>query len=75
MPLYEYRCPACRHGWEELQSRWDSPAPACPACGATRSERRISSFAVVAAAAAGTADPPGPCGSGDCACRRQRDLS
>ncbi|MCE9626365.1 MAG: zinc ribbon domain-containing protein [Candidatus Eisenbacteria bacterium] len=70
MPLYEYGCPGCRHAWESLQDRWDSPAPACPQCGATRSERRLSTFAVVASSASRSATAPGPCGSSDCACRR-----
>ncbi|HEY6196385.1 MAG TPA: zinc ribbon domain-containing protein [Candidatus Eisenbacteria bacterium] len=73
VPLYEYRCPACHHAWETLQTSWTSPAPACPACGAVRSERRISTFAVVATPAAGARSAPGPCGSDDCACRRMQD--
>jgi putative FmdB family regulatory protein len=75
MPLYEYRCPACRHAWDALLSRWDSPAPACPACGAERSERRLSAFAVVSGAPAGGGAAEGACGTGSCACRRERDLS
>jgi len=70
LPLFEYRCAACRHTWESLQQRWDSPAPVCPGCGASRAERLLSTFAVVAAPVAGTRSAPGPCGSDDCACRR-----
>ncbi|HXS83917.1 MAG TPA: zinc ribbon domain-containing protein [Methylomirabilota bacterium] len=73
MPLYEYRCPSCRHAWETLQDRWDSPAPPCPRCNAARSERRLSTFAVVATPASGARSQPGPCGSDDCACRRPPD--
>ena len=75
MPLYEYRCPACRHAWDTLQERWDSPAPACPACGARRSERRLSTFAVVGSPVAGAKPAPGPCGSDSCACRSEREPS
>ena len=75
MPLYEYECPACRHAWETLQNRWDSPAPPCPACGATQSGRKLSTFAVVATPATASRAAPGPCGSGDCACRTTEDLS
>ncbi len=32
MPLYEYRCTACGHRFELLQSSASSPHPACPAC-------------------------------------------
>jgi putative FmdB family regulatory protein len=70
MPLYEYRCTACRHAWESLLERWDAPAPGCPACGAARAERQLSTFAVVAAPEAGKRSVPGPCGSADCACRK-----
>ena len=67
MPLYEYRCEACRHTWTGLQGRWDSPAPACPACGAEQAQRLLSTFAVGKTAASGSR--PGPCGADDCACR------
>ena len=70
MPLYEYACPACRHEWESLLDRWDAPAPTCPACGASRSKRKLSKFAVVATPATASRSTPGPCGSDDCACRR-----
>ena len=31
MPLFEYRCNACRHEFEALVRAQD-PAPACPSC-------------------------------------------
>lgn len=71
MPLYEYGCPDCLFAWESLQARFDSPAPSCPQCGADGSERRVSTFAVVASPAmAPSRAPSGGCGTGDCACRR-----
>lgn len=71
MPLYEYGCPDCLHAWESLQDRFDSPAPSCPQCGSDGSERRVSTFAVVAPTMGGPARPTsGGCGSGACACRR-----
>lgn len=75
MPLYDYRCPECRQAWESLQDRWDSPSPACPACGSERSERQLSTFAVVASSAVAGRSVPGGCGTGDCACRRAQDQS
>jgi putative FmdB family regulatory protein len=75
MPLYEYRCPACRHAWDALLDRWDSPAPDCPACGARRSERRPSAFAVVGSTAPSVKPVPGPCGPGSCACHGGRGPS
>jgi len=72
MPLYEYRCPACRHAWDALQDRWDSPAPVCPACGKSQAQRQFSTFAVVAPGAATEGTPNGACGTGSCACRRDQ---
>lgn len=32
MPIYEYKCPACEHKFEELRKH-DDPRPAvCPTC-------------------------------------------
>ena len=33
MPLYEYRCPACRHELEEVQAMGAGPPGPCPRCG------------------------------------------
>src|ERR1700733_12621924 len=32
MPTYEYRCEACQHEFEELQSFKDDPLKVCPKC-------------------------------------------
>ncbi len=32
MPTYEYRCEACQHEFEELQSFKDEPLKVCPKC-------------------------------------------
>ena len=35
MPIYEYRCPDCAHGYEKREG-FDAPAAQkCPQCGAT----------------------------------------
>jgi putative FmdB family regulatory protein len=44
MPIFEFRCGACR-GECELLIR-GAAVPTCPSCGSTSLERRISSFAV-----------------------------
>ncbi len=75
MPLYEYRCPACRHAWDALMDRRDSPAPECPACGAPGAARKPSAFAVVGSPVVGAKPSPGPCGSDACACRHGREPS
>ncbi|MGA0869359.1 MAG: FmdB family zinc ribbon protein [Planctomycetota bacterium] len=47
MPLYHYRCCACDDVFEELvpTSRADEPVP-CPSCGAEKTERELTTFAV-----------------------------
>lgn len=42
MPLYDYRCNACRGEFEALVR--PPVAPACPACGGTDLERLLSGF-------------------------------
>jgi putative FmdB family regulatory protein len=44
MPLYEYQCRACGHGFEALVR--NSQQPACPACHSVDIERLLSSFGV-----------------------------
>jgi putative FmdB family regulatory protein len=43
MPLYDYRCTACRAEFELLVRA--GTVPACPHCGATRLERAVSRVA------------------------------
>lgn len=33
MPIYEYLCQGCRHGFEVKQSFSDPPVSSCPRCG------------------------------------------
>jgi putative FmdB family regulatory protein len=40
MPIYDYRCPACQKEFELLVR--SSTVPACPQCGSTTLERRLS---------------------------------
>ncbi len=44
MPIYEFDCGRCGDRFEELVKSGAS-APACPSCGSTRTQRRISSVA------------------------------
>jgi putative FmdB family regulatory protein len=44
MPLFEYRCTACKHAFEALVRTGDLPS--CPACASQELERQISLFAV-----------------------------
>ena len=46
MPLYEYRCRACRHSFQKLVRSAATQAPAaCPKCNAADAERLLSQFA------------------------------
>lgn len=44
MPIYEYVCGACGHAFEHLARRLDEKKPACPECGARRTEKQWSAF-------------------------------
>lgn len=42
MPIYEYRCGACGHEFEEWQKVSDAPVRKCPQCHKNKVERLIS---------------------------------
>lgn len=73
MPIYEYACTRCGHGFETLV-RGDTKV-ACPACESAKVERRMSVTARPAGGG-GPSDfsklgPPGGgggCGGGGCGC-------
>lgn len=48
MPIFEYLCLACGHQFEKLQKSSDEEAPTCPACGADRVKKELSTFAATA---------------------------
>jgi putative FmdB family regulatory protein len=41
MPTYEYKCSACKHGFEVFQSIKDAAKRKCPKCGKSALERVI----------------------------------
>lgn len=45
MPIYEYRCAACEHEFEEWQRMSDAPVKTCPKCKKKRVERLVSATA------------------------------
>ena len=47
MPIYEYRCPACRHRGSRLQKMSDPNVPACPRCGAAMEKQVIGAALLV----------------------------
>lgn len=46
MPFYEYRCTACEHRFEVLQSMSDEPLTVCEQCGAEAAERVLFAPAI-----------------------------
>lgn len=46
MPIYEYKCPACGHGFERMMKLAD-PLPACPECGHHEVRKLISQTSFV----------------------------
>lgn len=45
MPIYEYRCLACEHEFEEIQKISDSPISVCPSCQKEAVTRLVSATA------------------------------
>jgi putative FmdB family regulatory protein len=70
MPIYEFACAQCGHEFEELVRSSTARKPACPKCGARKTERKLSVFASSVKASAGGAAPPPACGMGGGSCGR-----
>jgi putative FmdB family regulatory protein len=64
MPLYEYVCRECRHGFEALVLGAD--VPSCPECRATDLERVLSVVAIGRSSGTGGAAAPAAMTSGGC---------
>lgn len=47
MPTYDYKCNACSHTFEHMQSMKDKPLKKCPKCGKPALERLIGTGAAV----------------------------
>ena len=62
MPIFEYACRGCGREFEAIIQ--GSTRPACPDCGGSRLDKRLSVFAVGGGdAAAAAREPAGPCGT------------
>ena len=67
MPIFEYRCNACEHEFEELvRSADEGKTQPCPKCGKPGAGRKMSVFAAHAASAAPSRPIGGPGGCGRC---------
>jgi putative FmdB family regulatory protein len=42
MPIYEYECRKCGHGFDVIQKVSDGPLRKCPECGALKLQRLVS---------------------------------
>ena len=61
MPLYEYRCDDCCHGFEVLQSMGEGcEGITCPQCKGSRVARQLSTFS--GGSSSGTSTSAGPAG-------------
>jgi putative FmdB family regulatory protein len=69
MPIYEFECGKCGKDSELLVRSSDWKGTACPHCGSTRLEKKLSVFASAgggmseAAPACGMPSPSGGCGA------------
>jgi len=64
MPIFEFVCQQCQHGFEEIMTfaALEAGEAACPKCGSPKVERGLSNFATgQGGGQAGT-----PCGGGGC---------
>jgi putative FmdB family regulatory protein len=64
MPIFEFKCNACGHKFEELlfSSALDPKTIRCPACGKNESEKLMSAFS--SAAGGQSATTASSCGTG-----------
>src|SRR5690242_14193902 len=47
MPTYDYRCDACQHQFEEMQSFKADPLKTCPKCGKDKLRRLFGTGAAI----------------------------
>jgi putative FmdB family regulatory protein len=77
MPIFEYVCQDCQHGFEALV--YGSQKAECPKCHSDNLAPQLSTFAVASKSSTSASPSFGPCGScgdpaGPGACSR-RDLN
>ncbi|MBF0142169.1 MAG: zinc ribbon domain-containing protein [Magnetococcales bacterium] len=69
MPIYDYKCDACQHAFEENHPMSAPPVRQCPACGAEKVRKILSTGGIVGSTKGGQDfSPPAasPCGGGGC---------
>lgn len=67
MPIYEYRCRACGHQFEDLRSTGESDETLdCQKCAAPKAERLLSLFSTTGLGKDGAGPSGGSCGTSGC---------
>ena len=67
MPIYEYQCRKCGHGFEHLARTSSEPPPKCPKCDARNPVKQLSTFsAPVSSTGRAASCPTGTCPTGTC---------
>ena len=61
MPIYEYVCRTCAHGFEALVD--STGRAACPQCASEELEKQLSVFAASTSSSSSAAAAPAGCGS------------
>lgn len=61
MPIFEYVCLDCDHGFEALV--YGSEKAACPKCHSNKLAPQLSTFAVASKGASKASPSSGPCGT------------
>ncbi|NLB55014.1 MAG: zinc ribbon domain-containing protein [Lentisphaerae bacterium] len=62
MPVYEYECQGCKHGFEYLLRTRTEPAPICPKCGSKNTKKQFSVFSTTNSTTTGSS----ACSTGSC---------
>jgi putative FmdB family regulatory protein len=68
MPIYEYDCRKCGHGFEALQRMSDRSCPPCEKCGSRRTARKFSTFAMHGSSRSSGPDGGGHAHGSGCSC-------
>ncbi len=67
MPIREFHCTDCSQEFEKIvRASDDAKAVACPSCGGSHLERKLSTFSARAASTASAASAPMSCPGGMC---------
>ncbi|MBF0447708.1 MAG: zinc ribbon domain-containing protein [Magnetococcales bacterium] len=68
MPLYDYKCDACQHRFEESHSMSDPAITVCPVCQKEQVRKILSTGGILSSSKGGQdfSPPSSPCGAGAC---------